>query len=95
MAMPRFTDLTPAEQLNHLTELALQDFHNILAVPLHVRPQYEWPMWLRAKIRAGGYVLAAKLRVDEASLRKRELDALPRLLQQIAKANADDPALDL
>jgi hypothetical protein len=52
-------------------------------------------MWLRAKLRAGGYVLGAKLRVDEASLRKRELDVLPRLLEKIAKAKQDNPALNL
>jgi hypothetical protein len=65
--MPRFGQLTPAEQLNELTGLALQDFYGILAVPLHMCPASEWPMWLRAKVRAGAYVLSAKLRVDEAS----------------------------
>lgn len=67
----------------------------ILGVPLHMRPVAEWPMWLRAKLRAGAYVLSAKLRVDEQALRKRELDALPRLLKQIAKAKEADPSLDL
>lgn len=52
-------------------------------------------MWLRAKLRAGGYVLAAKLRVDEAALRKREMDALPKLLEQIAQAKKQDPSLNL
>jgi hypothetical protein len=52
-------------------------------------------MWLRAKLRAGAYVLSAKLRVDEASLRRRELDALPKLLDAIRRAKANDPALDL
>jgi hypothetical protein len=59
------------EQLNELARLALADFHHILAVPLHERPNSEWPMWLRAKIRASAYILSAKLRVDEASLRHR------------------------
>ena len=76
-------------------ELALEDFYRILAVPLHVRPQSEWPMWLRAKLRVGQLVLAARLRVDEASLRKREVDILPKLLDQIRQAKADNPALDL
>ena len=61
----------------------MEEFHGILSVPLHVRPVNEWPMWLRAK-----------LRVDEASLRRRELDALPKL-DQIAAAKRADPALDL
>jgi hypothetical protein len=52
-------------------------------------------MWLRAKLRAGGYVIAAKLRVDEAALRKREMDALPKLIEQIAQAKLADPALNL
>lgn len=60
-----------------------------------MRPQAEWGMWLRAKLRAGGYVLAAKLRVDEAHLRTRQLDALPKLLEAIAQAKKIDPALDL
>ena len=93
--MPRFTDLTPAEKLNHLTELALENFHSILAVPLHVRPVEDRAMWLRAQVRAGAYVLAARLRVDEDALRKRELDALPKLLERIRQAKADNPALDL
>jgi hypothetical protein len=93
--MQRFSDLTPAEQLNHLTELALANLYHILAVPLHARPQIEWPMWLRAKVQAGHLILSASLRVDEASLRKCELDALPRLMEAIAKAKADNPALDL
>ena len=93
--MARFDQLTSAEQLNRLTELALADFHDILAMPLHVRPQSEWPMWLLAKLRVGQAVLAARLRVDEASLRKRELDALPKLLEQIRQAKIESPALDL
>ena len=60
-----------------------------------MRPAEEWGMWLRAKLRAGAYVLSAKLRVDEASLRRRELDALPKLLDAIRAAKASDPALDL
>jgi hypothetical protein len=93
--MPRFTDLTPAEPLNRLTELTLVDFHYILAVPLQARPVAEWPMWLAAKAKAGHLILAAKLRVDEASLRKRELGALPKLLEKIEQAKRDNPALDL
>jgi len=93
--MARFDQLTSAEQLNRLTELALEDLYRILAVPLHVRPHSEWPMWLRAKVQAGQLVLAARLRVDEDSLRKRELDALPKLLEQIRQAKIENPALDL
>jgi hypothetical protein len=52
-------------------------------------------MWLRAKVRTGAYILSARLRVDESSLRQRQLDALPKLLDQIAKAKMADPALDL
>lgn len=58
-----------------------------------MRPPAEHPMWLRAKLRAGAYVLSAKLRVDEAHLRKRELDALPKLLNAIQAAKEADPAL--
>ena len=93
--MARFDQLTSAEQLNRLTELALEDLYRILAVPLHVRPHSEWPMWLRAKVQAGQLVLAARLRVDEDSLRKRELDALPKLIEQIRQAKLENPALDL
>jgi hypothetical protein len=50
-------------------------------------------MWIRAKVRTGAYVLSARLRVDEASLRARQLDALPKLLEQIEKAKRADPAL--
>src|SRR5258708_102663 len=91
----RFDLLRPAEQLNHLTYLTLRDFYSILAVPLHCRPVAEWPMWLRAKVRTGAYVLSARLRVDESSLRQRQLDALPKLLDQIEKAKKAHPSLDL
>jgi hypothetical protein len=64
-------------------------------VPLHARPLAEWPMWLRAKLRAGRDVLGARLRVDEAALKKRELDVLPELLQMIKVAKALKPELDL
>jgi hypothetical protein len=81
--------------LNELTGLALQDYHRVLAIPLHNRPRDEWPMWLRAKLRAGRDVLAARLRVDENSLRKRSLDVLPELLKMIADAKQENPKLDL
>jgi len=93
--MARFDQLTSAEQLDRLTELALEDLYRILAVPLHVRPQSEWPMWLRAKVQAGQLVLAARLRVDEASLRQHEVDILPKLIEQIRQAKLENPALDL
>ena len=64
-------------------------------VPLHARPLNEWPMWLRAKLRAGRDVLGARLRVDEASLKRRELDVLPELLEMIKTAKAAKPELDL
>ena len=66
-----------------------------MAVPLHRRPQSEWGMWLRAKVRVGAYILSARMRVDENSLRQRQLDALPKLLDQIERAKRADPALDL
>jgi hypothetical protein len=52
-------------------------------------------MWLRAKVRTGAYILSARLRVDESSLRQRQLDALPKLLDQIAKAKRANPSLNL
>lgn len=81
--------------MNELTALALQDYHRILAVPLHARPPGEIGMWLKAKLRAGRDVLAARLRVDEASLRKRELDVLPELIEMIQQAKKANPKLDL
>lgn len=50
-------------------------------------------MWLRAKLRAGKEVLAARLRVDENSMRRQELDVLPELIRQMAQAKAENPAL--
>jgi hypothetical protein len=52
-------------------------------------------MWLKAKLRAGRDVLAARLRVDENSLRKRQLDVLPELLKMMADAKRENPKLDL
>jgi hypothetical protein len=52
-------------------------------------------MWLRAKLRASRDVLAARLRVDENSLRRKQLDALPELLRMMAEAKAENPKLDL
>jgi len=61
----------------------------VLAVPLHARPYHEWPMWLRAKLRTGRDVLGARLRVDENSLKSRQLDVLPDLIKQIQLARLD------
>jgi hypothetical protein len=90
-----FAELEPAEQLDQLTKLALSDYNRILAIPLHHRPRDEWGMWLRAKLRASRDVLAARLRVDENSLRRKQLDALPELLRMMAEAKAENPKLDL
>ena len=51
-------------------------------------------MWLRAKDRAGRAMLVATLRVEERSLRRRELDILPALISRIDAALAKNPALD-
>lgn len=40
-------------------------------------------------------MLAGTLRVEERSLRRRQMDVLPELLRQIQEARASDPALDL
>lgn len=90
-----FDTLEPAEQLAENTRLYLKHCHELLSVPLHAYPSHEWPMWLRARQRAGRDMLAATLRVEERSLRRRQLDVLPELLRQIAEARASDPALDL
>jgi hypothetical protein len=90
-----FDKLEPAEQLAENTRLYLKHCHEILSTPLHVYPTSEWPMWLRAKQRAGRDMLAGTLRVEERSLRRRQLDVLPQLLECIREARAADPAIDL
>jgi len=52
-------------------------------------------MWLRAMQRAGRDMLAATLRVEERSLKRRELDLGAQILEQIRRARETDPALDL
>lgn len=52
-------------------------------------------MWLRAKDRAGRAMMTGTLRVEERSLRRRELDILPSLIERIDAALAKNPALDL
>jgi hypothetical protein len=76
-------------------ELGLDNWHNVLAVPLHMRPQDEIGMWLRAKLRAGRDAIAAKLRVQEADLTKKAVDMLPDLLKAIAQAKRENPALEI
>lgn len=58
-------------------------------------PSHEWPMWLRARQRAGRDMLAATLRVEERSLRRRTLDVLPQLLEEIRQARTAHPELEL
>ena len=60
-----------------------------------MRPREEWAMWLRAKLRAGRDVIAAKLRVDETQYRLQKFDALPDLIKMIAAAKASNPHLEL
>lgn len=50
-------------------------------------------MWLRARDRAGRAMLGATLRVEERSLRRREMDVLPALLDRIEALRAKNPAL--
>lgn len=50
-------------------------------------------MWLRARDRAGRAMLSGTLRVEERSLRRRELDILPSLLARIDELQAKQPAL--
>jgi hypothetical protein len=52
-------------------------------------------MWLRARDRAGRAMLTGTLRVEERSLRRRELDVLPELLKRIDELRATNPLLDL
>lgn len=63
-------------------------------MPLHAYPRDEWPMWLRARDRAGRAMLTGTLRVEERSLRRRELDILPELLRRIDELRKQYPALD-
>ncbi len=67
----------------------------MLDTPLHVYPRDEWSMWLRARDRAGRAMLAGTLRVEDRSLRRRELDMLPSILEEIRRARAANPELDL
>lgn len=78
-----------------LTGLALDAWHSVMAIPLHARPAHETGMWLRAKLRAGRDIIATRLRADENSLRQRQLDSLPELMEAIRVAKERDPALDL
>lgn len=52
-------------------------------------------MWMRARDRAGRAMLTATLRVEERSLRKKELDILPKLLERIESLRSKNPALSL
>jgi len=51
-------------------------------------------MWLRARDRAGRSMLAATLRVEDRTLRQRELDMMPKLLAEIRQLRSRNPALD-
>jgi hypothetical protein len=52
-------------------------------------------MWMRARDRAGRAVLTATLRVEERSLRRKELDVLPKLLERIERLRNTNPSLTL
>lgn len=65
----------------------------MLLIPIHNRPPAELTLWLRAKLRASRDVLAARMRVDEASLKRRELDVLPELIRMMHEARERNPHL--
>lgn len=76
-----------------LTELSLRHYHEILLIPIHNRPANELTLWLRAKLRATRDILNARIRVDEASLKRRELDVLPELIKMMREARQENPHL--
>lgn len=62
-------------------------------MPLHMHPPNEVKMWVMAKNKAASETLRLRTRVDEQALKRQKLDALPKLLEEIRRAKADNPQL--
>ena len=92
VAFPAFN---PAEKLDELVHLSLENYWEVLKVPLHRRPPEEQMAWLRAQMRANRDVLMAKIRVDDQVMKRHKLDALPALLEEIREAKRQNPKLAL
>jgi hypothetical protein len=81
--------VNPAERLDDLTHLALENILEVLAVPLHMRPPAEQKQWLQAKQRAWADVLRTRLHVDDHILKKQRIDMLPKLLEELKRTKQD------
>jgi hypothetical protein len=81
--------VNPAERLDDLTHLALENILEVLAVPLHMRATGEQMHWLKAKQRAWADVLRTRLHVDDHILKKQRIDMLPKLLEELKRTKQD------
>jgi hypothetical protein len=83
----------PAERLDELLTLALDNYFGTLKVPLHHRPVAERSLWARLQARAARDIVQTKLRLGDQQLKRQKLDALPKLLEEIRAAKRDNPRL--
>jgi hypothetical protein len=83
----------PAERLDELLTLSLDNYFNTLKVPLHHRPVAERSLWARLQARAARDIVQTKLRLGDQQLKRQKLDALPKLLEEIRAAKRDNPRL--
>lgn len=73
--------LDASEELDTLTTLALRNLRQLLELDF----DFEQPKLVNAKLTAAQTVLNTQVRVDEGRLKRRKLDALPKLLELIAR----------
>lgn len=77
---PKDTPFDASDELDGLTGLALKRAREILQEPI----DFENDKVLKVQVATIGKILDTQVRVDEGRLKRRKLDALPKLLEIIA-----------
>lgn len=73
--------LDASDELDSLTGLALERARQVLSEPI----DFENDKFLRTQVSVIQLVLNTQVRVDEGRLKRRKLDALPKLLELIQR----------
>lgn len=83
--------LDASEELDTLTTLALKNIRELLELEF----DFTQPKIVNAKLAAATTTLNTQVRVDEGRLKRRKLDALPKLLEMIAREEGRTGAVRL
>lgn len=83
--------LDASEELDTLTNLALKNIRELLELEF----DFTQPKLVNAKLAAATTTLNTQVRVDEGRLKRRQADALPKLLEMIRREEGRTVAVHL